>query len=538
MARSSTLIFALILVTGFASAQEGKYAIFFKDKVGTTFSTNNPPAYLSQRSITRRIKNSVEFSEEDFPVNQIYIDQLKSNGAEILFASRWLNCAIVQLDDGELSTILTLPFVISSEFVSPIKSLNGGRIKKIGEKNDSNLSLVNQIQSSMIGLDDMHMDNIFGEGVLVGVFDSGFLGVDITDPFKSLFTESRLTHTLDIVGQSGNVFQYDDHGTEVLSIMAANQPGTYIGGIPKATYQLYVTEDVGSEFRIEEYNWLYAAEMADSAGVDIINSSLGYNLFDDTAMDYTTGQLDGNTAVVSIAASKALSKGIMIVVSAGNDGNTPWKLVNPPADVNGVLAVGSITGTGSTSNFSSLGPTADNRVKPDVVALGSSVSIIKANGNTGFTSGTSSSAPLITSLAVGLLEAFPELTVLELYDLIIASANMFESPDNQKGYGIPHYAAAKQILNGEEPEVPAPAIYLYPNPVVGNTLKVEIAGNVGQQALIEIYDLKGKLMMKSEGVVTYINNPVELDVSNFSDGLYIIKVKADGLLKTIRLIKL
>lgn len=537
MAKNS-IVWCWIFCAQISFAQEGRYALFFTDKEGTSFSLENPLLFLSQKSIDRRAKNGVVVSEEDFPVNANYVNQVKSLGAAILYTSRWMNAAIIQLDGNEINDISLLPFVASYEYIGPIGKPSGGRSRKIKDKKDSNLGVVNQVQLSMLGLDDMHTENIYGQGVTVAVFDSGFPGVDKADAFKSLIEEGRVTFTQDIIGNTKNVFQYDQHGTEVLSIMAANQTRIFLGGIPKAIYQLYVTEDVSSEFRIEEYNWLVAAEKADSAGVDVINSSLGYNIFDDTIMNYRKDQLDGKTAVISRAAHIALSKGIFVVVSAGNDGNTSWSLVNPPADVDGVLAVGSITSTGNLSSFSSVGPTADGRIKPDVVALGSGVSVIKSNGSTGFTSGTSSAAPLITSLVAGLIQTFPDLTVPELYDLVIASGSMSENPDNQKGYGVPNYLGAKIIATGEVPKTPSSSVYLYPNPASGDTVKLEIDVPIGQSATIHIYSLQGQLMLKSTGVVTYSNNPVELDVSALGAGLYIIKVEAEGLLRTIRLVKL
>lgn len=537
MVRNS-FFFLLIIGSQVAIAQDDRYAIFLTDKEGTSFSIENPLAYLSQNSLDRRARNSVSITEEDFPVNVGYVDQIRSLGARILYTSRWMNAAIIQADKNELSDILLLPFVSSHEYLGPSTEVSGGRTRKVRNTKDSNLGIINQVQLSMLGLDDMHTEDFYGQGINIAVLDSGFPGVDKVDAFKHLFDDGRVTYTKDFIGLSGNVFQYDDHGTEVLSVMAANLTNNFLGGVPKANYQLFVTEDVASEYRIEEYNWLVAAEKADSAGADIINSSLGYSTFDNADMDYAKEQLDGKTALVSKAALLAMSKGIFVVVSAGNEGNTSWKLVTPPADVDGVLAVGGITSTGNLSSFSSLGPTSDGRIKPDVVALGSGVSIVKENGTTGFTSGTSAAAPLIASLVAGLLETFPELTVSELYDLIIASGNMSQNPDNKKGYGLPNYTTARILQQGEEPSPISYEVYLYPNPSYGNTIKLEMDVPIGQDATVKIYNLQGQLLLSVEGEVNYANNPVELDVSSFGSGLYIVKVESEGILRTIRLIKL
>lgn len=537
MVRNSSVFFVLMCFAQLSFGQDGRYAIFFKDKSGTAFSVNNPLEFLSQKSIDRRIKNEVTTTEEDFPVSQDYVVQLSSKGAKVLHTSRWMNCAIVQVEGSELSDILVLPFVLSSEYLGPLKTFPGGRTSRVRQKNGTKAGEVNTFQNTMLGLQEMHNENVYGEGVTIAVFDSGFIGVDVHEPFKQLFTNDRIQFTLDLVGLSDNVYQYDDHGTEVLSVMAAQQDGIYIGGSPKANYQLYLTEDVLKEHRIEEYNWLVAAEKADSAGVDIITTSLGYNLFDDSSMNYTTSQLDGATAVVSKAAAKALSKGIVVVVSAGNDGNTTWKFVDPPADVDGVLAVGAINASGGLSSFSSIGPTSDNRIKPDVVALGSNVSVIRASGATGTTSGTSVAAPLVASLAAGLLQVFPELTVTELYQLIIASADLRDAPNNQKGYGVPNYVSAKVILGEDGPVVPSSSIHIYPNPAVGDLVKIKVDAPPGQLAVLQVYNVQGSLLMESEGVVSYVNNPIELDLSGLGGGLYILKVEVGNILKTVRLIK-
>lgn len=538
MGRINIFLFFVFGAIAHAFAQDGRYAIFMSDKTGSSFSIDNPSAFLSQRSIERRVKQGINVTDEDFPVSQIYVQQVKETGAKVLYSSRWFNALVIEVVGSQLSDVLALPFVTGSEFLAPKSQASGGRIKRVKGKRDSNLNTVNQVQMKMLGIDEMHNDNFLGENVVIGVFDSGFTGVDVGEPFKPLIDEGRIMIMEDLLNKSGNVFQYDDHGTEILSIMAADQVDLYRGGAPKATYQLFVTEDVSSEYRIEEYNWLIAAERADSAGVDIINSSLGYNLFDDESMDYTIDQLDGETAVVSRAAAAATRKGILVVSSGGNDGNTSWKFVNPPSDVNGVLAVGSVTSTGTLSNFSSIGPTADGRIKPDVVALGTSVSVIKANGTSGFTSGTSASTPLISGLAAGLWQAFPELNVIALYDLIISSGTLAKTPNNEMGYGIPNYLAAKEIVTGVEPPSPTLAVVVYPNPITTDSLNIDLDIPSGQQVKITIYNLQGQRVFQSEGEVNFLNNPVQIDTSKFSRGLYLMKVETIGVLRTFRVVKL
>lgn len=516
--------------------QDGRYAILFKDKDNTSFTLDNPLAYLSQKSIDRRARNGVALSEEDFPVNLAYVEQVNRTGAKVLYTTRWLNGVVADLSMDELPAIESLPFVLSAQFVAPSKPASGGRKKRARQQKEVKVSVANQLQLAMLGLNDMHADNVLGKGIAVGVFDSGFTGVNTASPFQHLFNEGRIQFSFDLVGFSDDVFQYDDHGTEVLSIMAANEPSVYQGGAYRATYQLYVTEDVNTEFRIEEYNWLVAAEKADSAGVDIIHASVGYNLFDDPSMDYTIEQLDGKTAIVSLAAAKAFSKGIAVVVSAGNEGNNSWQLVTPPADAEGVLAIGAITGAGTLSNFSSKGPTADGRIKPDLVALGSGTAVVKANGAIGTSSGTSFSAPLVTSLAVGLLEAFPDLTVAMLYEVLFSTASKGNAPDNLTGFGIPDYRSARDLLSGGETTNFTSSVVLYPNPATSNVVKIDIDVPIGRETAIRIYDVDGKLVYEARRRVA--NLPMEIDLSTIASGLYLVKIESEGAIKTLRLVKL
>lgn len=531
-------ILPMLLFVNLTFAQDGRYIVFFKDKAGTSFSVDNPIEFLSQQSIDRRAKQNIIITEDDFPVNPAYVSDLAATGAQVLYTSRWMNCALAILEGSEVADAGALPFVDGIEYVAPLQgAASGGRKKKVKDIKDK-AELVNNTQLAMLGLDHMHADEIDGTGVIIAVFDSGFEGVDVASPFGSLLSEGRIQYMHDFVGQSSNVFQYDVHGTEVLSVMAANQGSTYLGGAFNATYQLFVTEEEVSEYRVEEYNWLVAAEKADSAGVDIINSSLGYNTFDDSSMDYTIGQLDGRTAVVSKAAELALARGILVVVSAGNEGNTSWKYVDPPADVEGVLSVGSITSTGAVSNFSSIGPTADDRIKPEVVALGSLVSIIQGNGTTGTSSGTSVATPLITSLAAGLLQAYPQLTATELQQLIIDSGNNAKTPDNQRGYGLPHYLVAKGIIDPVSAVEPATkaGITVYPNPT-DSIVKIGFDLPENEIVTVELVNLNGILQLRTEVLVTPSNNPIELNISSVARGLYLLNVRSKKTWHTFRLVK-
>jgi serine protease AprX len=532
----SKLILAFIFFAFAAQSQVNRYFVYFKDKAGSPYTLSNPAQFLSSKSISRRQKQNIALIEEDLPVNPTYVSQVKNTGAKTFFSSKWFNGVLIEATTSTLASVNALPFVSGSELVAPGSKLLGGRVSKIKKvKNSSADQPVNQSQLEQIGIDEMHDAGYRGEGISVAIFDSGFTGVNITTPFANLFSDNRVKQTFNFVTNETGVYTSDDHGTEVLSVMAAYSPGTYTGGVYKADYFLYLTEDVGSEFRVEEYNWTFAAERADSAGVDVINSSLGYNVFDDQTMDYKTSELDGKTAMITKAARKAIEKGMIVVCSAGNEGNNSWKLVTPPADAKGILAIGAINSIGSLSSFSSKGPTADGRIKPDVVALGSGTSVIKQSGSLGAVSGTSVASPLVASLAAGVWQAFPLLKSEDVYNAIVTTASLAAEPNNLYGYGLPHFRAIENYLKSlSENE----SIAIFPNPVSGNSFKIKVKEPTEELVHITIYDTRGSRVAESRLKINWVNNPFEYDITDLKAGIYFVQVSTDKASSTARIAKL
>ncbi|HWA32905.1 MAG TPA: S8 family peptidase, partial [Cyclobacteriaceae bacterium] len=302
----------------------------------------------------------------------------------------------------------------------------------------------------------------------------------------------------------------------------------------RASYMLFVTEDTKSEYRVEEYNWLFAAERADSAGTDIIHASLGYNLFDDSSMDYKTSDVNGKTAIVSKAAAMALDRGIVVVVSAGNEGNNNWHYVTPPADVNGIVSVGAVTYAGVRVNFSSVGPTSDGRIKPEVVAVGSGTSVIEPDGSVSTASGTSLAAPLVTSLLAGLMQKYPSLLPAEIVNAVTASASQATSPDNMLGYGIPNYIAVKNYL---ESSAANEDVFIFPNPA-DSSLSLSFRKLPVGDVDLSFYDAQGKLLANPIQTLDWLTNPVLIPLENFAPGTYLLKVKTSTLTRTFRFVKL
>jgi subtilisin family serine protease len=532
------IFFLLFCLSGPVTAQVNRYIVFFKDKAGTPYSINNPSAFLSEKAIQRRTKQGISVNEQDLPVTPSYVDEVRNAGATVLYTTRWMNGALIQCDASLLSTLLAMPFVQAIERVAPgPRPVDGGRSGKVKSKTSQQEDAATP-QLAQIGIDQMHADGFRGEPMTIAVFDGGFSGADTSAPFQHVFTEERFNATVshDFVYGGEDVFRHDDHGTQVWSVIAGYQEGTFTGGAHKATFQLYVTEDVDTEYRIEEYNWLIAAERADSAGVDVINSSLGYNTFDDFSMDYDPAEMDGTTAVVSRAASLATDRGIIVVTSAGNEGAKAWRIITAPADAQYAVAVGNVNLEGAKSPSSSFGPSADGRIKPDVVALGTSVKVIKANGTVGTASGTSLAAPLVTSLIAGVWQKFPDRLNRELIEALRLSSSQGTAPDNSLGYGLPGYRAISQYL---EHSSELPTIQIYPNPVLNDTLVIE---TLNPAELSEVTYLLANSMGQTiaSGNASFTWNALRyvVNLSGIQPGMYFLRIAARGKGVSYKIVKL
>jgi len=511
--------------------------VFFNDKEGSPYSLSNPEEFLSAKAIQRRENQGISITASDLPVNPTYITSVASQGASVLYRTKWMNGVLVSCDVGLLAALEALPEVLAVVNVAPGTMPNGGRKRSVnGKQNSHGTATANQL--GMIGINIMQDEGYRGEGITIGIFDSGFIGVNSTTPFAHILSENRLQTEVsyDFVRKSNDVFSHDDHGTRVLSVIGGLEENVFTGGAYKASFQLYITEDDNSEYRIEEYNWLFAAERADSAGVDIINTSLGYSTFDDAGMNYTPAQMDGVTAIITQAAQLAADKGILIVASAGNEGNiSSWRIITAPADGRDVLAVGSVTGGEIRNSSSSIGPTNDGRIKPDIMAQGVSTSIVRANGTVATSSGTSFSAPLITSLAAGVWQRYPQLTTKELMDVIRLSASQGQAPDNLYGYGIPHYTAVKNYIEQMQQEE---LIAVFPNPIFEDSITLRPKNpEVLQNVYYSLVTLQGQVLQERSVSFSWLNSYYRIDVSTLSAGIYFLKVQADGKFYTYRLVK-
>lgn len=535
------LSIAGLLIALTSAAQQNRYMVFFKDKDGISESIDRPIEFLSEKAIQRRLEQNISITDLDLPVNKTYIEGVRAAGATTYYVSRWMNGILVACESSVATALTELPYVSKVEFVAPPgRALSGGRRSITQRKSSTPGGVETQSQLRMIGIDRMHQEGHRGEGVVIAVLDSGFPGVDQGTAFQHLFTTERLIAetSFDFVNNSSEVFQGDSHGTEVLSVMAAELPDAFTGGAVDASFILFVTEDPVTEYRVEEYNWLFAAERADSAGVDIIHSSLGYYDFDDSSMNYTTSQMDGKTAVITRAAQWAADRGIVVITSAGNEGSiSSWRIITAPADAEGVLAIGAVNSSGQRSATSSIGPSADNRVKPDLAALGTSVRVIRPNGQIGSSSGTSLAAPLVTSLAAGVLQRYPDLSAREVLTLLRKTASKANKPDYMLGYGIPNFQAIINFQDGADLKEPFDA---YPNPLRDrDTLTITPRDpNEFGSCDIEIVSSRGEVVARHRANFTWMNRNHQIAVAGMAPGIYYVRVLANRSTNTFKVVKL
>lgn len=449
--RSIISIGLWLVSLGMSATESYCFRVYLKDKGDAGYKVERPEAYLSQAAIERRNKRGVPVTESDLPIAPAYLDTLMTVGGVPVAQSKWLATVVVASPDSLVADRLKeLPMVDSVRWVGkrtalPPKKEEGGPLVLLGEPlHDEYGYAANQIR--MLNGVRLHRAGFRGEGMRVAVIDAGFRNVDRISAFDSL----RLLGTHNVVFPGETVFAGDDHGTKVLSCLAAYAPGCMVGTAPEASYLLIKSEESGSEYPVEEDYWTAAVEYADSVGVDAISSSLGYFSYDADEWSYRPSDLDGKTALISRAAHMAAEKGLLVFCSAGNEGNGTWQKITVPADASGILTVGAVGEDKKKAEFSSVGFTADNRVKPDVVALGGGSCVIDADGTVRYANGTSFSTPILAGLGTCLWQALPSLKNQDIITILQQASSHFKKPDPELGYGIPDvYKAYKKERKNE-----------------------------------------------------------------------------------------
>jgi serine protease AprX len=513
------------------------YRVYFRDKGENVIDKYLPQELLSSRALERRKKAGIQVPDfRDLPVDKSYLDKISLSGLKLHATSKWMNTALFKSQVAvDIKVLLSLPFV------SDVKT-----VKTPGKKNSYNDKLEFQIVQAelppynrpitMINGHPMHDSGYDGKNVLIAILDGGFLNADNISSLNGLRLRNGIKRTYDFVKKNETVYNSSSHGTAVLSVLAGKIPGEIEGTAPGADYLLLLTEDVESEFPCEEDFWASGAEFADSAGADIISSSLGYFTFDDPALNYKYSDLDGNTSFVTRAADIAASKGILVVNSAGNERNKVWKHIIFPADGDSVMAVGAVDGNKTISDFSSAGPASDGRIKPDNVTMGVSVPVQISETSIGRSNGTSFSCPVLSGMAACLMQAVPIALNNDVIKVLHASADRYNSPDSLYGYGIPDIVTALNELQKLYTKVPEGVAIVYPNPTSGN---FEIIFRTPpEKVTLELISMTGKMIFRKD-FADYAGRTILIgDLQNKEQGVYFLSISNGTRMNVLKIIKL
>jgi serine protease AprX len=522
----SSVLFLVYVSTGLIlSAQVSDYKyfyrVYFKDKGDVSPSSVSPESLLSPRAISRRVKSGILVPDlNDLPVSADYLAQVSSKGFTIHCTSKWMNTGLFKTQNqADINLILALPFVNEVKIVKePVtKSFYSGKLDfqvRAAEDPpyDSPLTMLNG--------KSLHNSGFDGSGILIAVLDGGFIKADLIPSLNDLRARRGIKGTHDFVSGGKEVYSYHYHGTAVLSVLAGNYPGFIEGSAPGADYLLIRTEDTATEFPVEEDFWAAGAEYADSAGADIISSSLGYSTFDDPSMNYKFSDMNGKNTFVTQAANYAASKGILVVNSAGNERTNAWKRIIAPSDGFNVIAAGAVDWTGTISTFSSAGPSADKRIKPDNVAQGVNVPIQITETNFSRADGTSFSCPILSGMCACAMQAVPVARNTDLKEALHRNSNMYNKPDSLYGFGIPDMAGVITGLQELLTPKPVNETTIGPNPFTGE-LEVTFKNVPGTLRVI-IFTSSGKIVV-NRSFPEYISRTLKInDLLTSHQGLYLI----------------
>lgn len=534
-------IVLLFISIGLKAQNNDKYYIQLSDKNSSPYTVGNPSQFLSTKAITRRTNQGIAINSSDLPVNPSYISQIAATGATVLYSIKWFNGVVIQTSSSSvLTAVNALPFVTSSNVVSiqkPKKEFEKIEELPASSQKTTDINSVYNYGNSLSQIEMlngvcMHDQGYNGTGMLIAILDAGFANANTHTAFDSLRAHNQILGIKDFTFiaptdlYSGST---SGHGTAVLGTMGGNTPGQLVGTAPKANYWLIRSEYAPDEYIIEEYNWATAAEYADSIGADIINSSLGYNTFDNSTQDHTMTELDGKTSIASKAATMCARKGMIVVCSAGNTGGSGWPKVTFPGDADSIITVGAVDASLNLANFSSIGPSADGRIKPDVVAQGVASVVANGGGSIGTSNGTSFSSPITAGMVACLWQANPSKKNMEIIQAVKESSTLYNNPNNQFGYGIPDFCAAKNMLLGISTSTSSNnSISLASSNPFDTEIKLNISSTSNRTMKIELIDLLGKIVYKN-AISISANTPLQhiINTSTINSGVYTIRVSSD-----------
>ncbi len=522
-----------ILVPVNAQTAPGKYWVRFTDKDNSPYSLADPSAFLSPATVLRRAVLGIPYEERDLPVNEAYIQQVLATGDCTLHnRSKWFNAiTIATADSTLLEVIAALPFVAETRAVVSWTQPEKGKYGNVpAMPRSAACSAFEKAygpsfrQVEMLNGHRLHQLGFRGSGISIAVLDAGFWRTDLLPAFASLRARGGIAGVRDFVAGGTGVYNHSNHGTFVLSVMAGQIPDSLCGAAPDATYWLFRTEDSASEYRVEEDNWVAAAELCDSLGIDIINSSLGYSLFDDSLQHYSFADMDGNTTRVTQAADLAARRGILVVNSAGNSGNSAWRYITAPSDGDSVLCVGAVDANRVKMGFSGFGPSSDGDTKPNVCAMGGSCVLADLDSTIHTGSRTSFSSPLVAAMSACLGQVVRDRANMEIFGAVQRSAEFFNNPNDSVGYGIPAFWQAFLLLRGSQQSGQEDALEIWPNPSAG---PVNLLVNAVDACVLtaSVYDASGKLVWESKAFQEFGGAALLHADPPLSPGCYLVRVR-------------
>lgn len=537
------LIGALLMGVGLqAQTNTYKFAVSLKDKAGTPFTIDNPQAFLSQRAIDRRAKYGIAITEVDLPINPAYIQQVltAASPAKLHVQAKWLNTIVIALNDSsKIAAVRALPIVQGARVVynANLATLQHNKMNEVYRPIESVQPAVASrtvydtnfyggawVQTHQLKCEELHKKGHLGAGMVVAVLDAGFYNVDNYSAFAKLRDNNQILGTYNFVKPGSSVYgPASGHGSSVLSCMGGYLEGQLVGTAPEASYWLIMTEDADSEFIVEEYNWVAGAAYADSVGADVINSSLGYVEFEDTQYNYAYHDLDGVSPIATQAANIAVEKGMMVVNSAGNDGDNSWKHIGVPADAKNIITVGAVDGDGVITSFSSRGFSWSSEVKPNVVARGGNTYVASSwMDMVSQSDGTSFSSPVMAGAVAALWSSSPDISPMDIKSAIEQSADRYSTPDTVYGYGMPDMSAALEMLGIETYKAANNGLRIFPNPAssqimlgFGESMRLD----ANTQFELVIYNAQGAELVRMH---SQAHRPI--DIQSLPKGMYMLSI--------------
>lgn len=553
------LLLFLLLTTFFQSYGQEDAWLFLKDKPNKATFLANPLTMLSQRALDRRNTQQVALDSLDVPVDETYYNQIKNEAnITVLAKSKWLNAIHIQGEVADINNLLsTYSFINHIEFANKSLNANGKSTSKskiivANHYNKLNESLTdfnygeadNQIK--MLKGDYLHEQGLTGGNQIIAIIDAGFPNVNTLGAFQRIRDNDQILGGYNFADRNTNFYTRSSHGTHVLSSIAGYIENEFVGTAPDAKFYLFISEIEETETVLEETLWVEAAERADSLGVDVINTSLGYTTYDNPNHSHTYADMDGKTTFITRGAEIGASRGLLLVNSAGNSGTSSWKYIGAPADAPSVISVGAVDASGGIASFSSFGPTSDGRVKPEILGQGQNPALINYSSGdvTTSSSGTSFSGPIMAGLIACLnqnegfllksLNKTSDNFNTYLKQSVYESADKYNNPLDQYGYGIPNFEVALNNYIGSTGAVYDAMfsnLMVYPNPTI-DSFQISLDTETINDFTIQVFNILGKKVLEKVNF-----NSRTIDISFLESGIYLLKISKENQHKTLKLIK-